>query len=172
MLISIILSRYQLKFEFTVYTHTETHTQTHTHTYIYIYNKVSNVGDHSRGQPEGSLFNSYNTEVLGRALFLSLDCSTLHSIRTLHCWVLSMEVSSTILKVFGMTRPGIEPRSTRTIGEHSTHLANEPVLYKHTYGQRERERDTDRQTDRQRNIETGKVKRERQTYRKSDRQTS
>ena len=32
-------------------------------------------------------------------------------IRTLYCWVLSKEVSSTILKVFGMTRPGTEPRS-------------------------------------------------------------
>ena len=30
---------------------------------------------------------------------------------TLYCWVLSKEVSSTIFKVFGMTRPGIEPRS-------------------------------------------------------------
>ena len=47
----------------------------------------------------------------GRALLLFLDCSTLHLIRTLYCWVLSKEVSSTIFKVFGMTRPGIEPRS-------------------------------------------------------------
>ena len=45
----------------------------------------SKVGDWSRGRPEGSLFNSYNTE--GRALLLSLDCSTLPSIRTLYCWV-------------------------------------------------------------------------------------
>ena len=73
--------------------------------------KVSKVGDRSRGWPEGSLFNSYYTEVLGRALLLSLDCSTLPSIRTLYCWVLSKEVSSTILKDFGMTRPGIEPMS-------------------------------------------------------------
>ena len=36
---------------------------------------------------------------------------TLPLIHTLYCWVLSKEVSSTILKVFGMTRPGIEPRS-------------------------------------------------------------
>ena len=46
----------------------------------------------------------------GRYSFL-LDCSTLPLIRTLHCWVLSMEVSSIILKVFGMTWPGIEPWS-------------------------------------------------------------
>ena len=40
---------------------------------------------------------------------------------TLYRWVLSKEVSSTIFKVFGMTRPGIEPRSPQTIGKHSTH---------------------------------------------------
>ena len=33
---------------------------------------------------------------------------TLPLIHTLYCWVLSKEVSSTIFKVFGMTRPGIE----------------------------------------------------------------
>ena len=71
----------------------------------------SKVGDRSRGWSEGSLFHSYNTEVSGRALFLSLDCSTLPLIRTLYCWVLSKEASSTIFKVFGMMRLGIEPRS-------------------------------------------------------------
>ena len=38
---------------------------------------ISKVGDLSRGWPEGSLFNSYYTEVKRRALLLSLDCSTL-----------------------------------------------------------------------------------------------
>ena len=76
--------------------------------HIYIYCKVS---DRSQGRPEDSLFNSYDTKVSGRALLLSLDCSTLPLIRTLYCWVLSKEVSSTIFKVFGMTQPGIEPRS-------------------------------------------------------------
>ena len=47
----------------------------------------------------------------GRVLLLSQNCSTLPLIRTLYCRVLSKEVSSTIFKVFGMTRPGIEPRS-------------------------------------------------------------
>ena len=75
---------------------------------IYI---VSKVGDRSQGRLKGSLFNSYYTEVLGRALLLSHDCSTLPLIRTLYCWVLRKEVSSAIFKVFGMTRPGIEPRS-------------------------------------------------------------
>ena len=37
--------------------------------------------------------------------------SILHLIRTLYCWVLSKVVSSTTFKVFGMTQPGIEPRS-------------------------------------------------------------
>ena len=46
---------------------------------------VSKVGDHSRGQPEGFLFNSYYTDVLGRVLLLSVDCSTLLVIRTLYC---------------------------------------------------------------------------------------
>ena len=84
----------------------------------------SKVGDHSLGRPEGSLFHSYLTDVLGRALLLSLDCSTLPSMRTLYCWVLSKEVSSTIFKVFGMTRPRIEPKVSRIIGEPSTHLPN------------------------------------------------
>ena len=70
------------------------------------------VGVCSQGRPEGSHFNSYYTKVSGRALLLSLDCSTLPSIHTLYCWLLSKEVSSTILKVFGMMWPGIEPRST------------------------------------------------------------
>ena len=35
--------------------------------------------------------------------------------RTLYCWVLSKEVSSTIFKVFGMMWPGIEPRSPRPL---------------------------------------------------------
>ena len=31
--------------------------------YIYIYVVSTKVGDHSRGRPEGSLFNSYDTMV-------------------------------------------------------------------------------------------------------------
>ena len=73
--------------------------------------KLSKVGNRSRGQPEGSFFNSYNNEMQGRVLLLSLDCSTLPLIRTLYCRVLSKEVSNTIFKVFGMTQPGIEPWS-------------------------------------------------------------
>ena len=80
--------------------------------YIYIYIYIgSKVGDHSRGRPEGFLFESYDTEVKKRALLLSLVCSTLPLIRTVSCWVLSEELSSTIFKVFGMTQTGIEPMS-------------------------------------------------------------
>ena len=82
-----------------------------TSAYIYKYIYRRKVGDHSWGWLEGSLFNSNFTEVYGRALLLFLDCSTLPLMRTIYCWVLSKEVSSTIFKVFGMTQPGIEPRS-------------------------------------------------------------
>ena len=62
----------------------------------------------------------------GRAVLLSLDCSTLPLIYTLYRWVLSKDVSSTIFKVFGMTRPGIENRHPRPLA-NTTHWANEPV---------------------------------------------
>ena len=75
--------------------------------YIYIYICVCVVvGDRSRWWPKGFLFNRYYTELYGRALLLPLDCSTLPLIRTLYCWLLRSG-----FKVFGMTRPWIEPRS-------------------------------------------------------------
>ena len=64
---------------------------------------------------------SIATEVLGWALVLSLGCSTLSSTSTLYWWVLSKEVSSTIFKVFGMTQPGIEPRSPRPSANTNFH---------------------------------------------------
>ena len=73
--------------------------------------KYKVVGVRLQEQPESSLFNSYNIEVSRRALLLSLIYSTLTLIRTLYWWVLCKEVSSTIFKAFGMTQPGIEPRS-------------------------------------------------------------
>ena len=86
----------------------------------------SKVGDRSRRRPEGSIFNSYYTEVYGRVLLLSLDCSTLPSIGTLYCWVLSKEVlSSTIF--FGMTRPGIEPWSPGPLA--NTLPISAPILF-------------------------------------------
>ena len=56
------------------------------HFLLHIYK--SKVGDLSRGWPEGSLFNSYFTEVLGRALLHSQDCS-LHNCVTSNIWPLS-----------------------------------------------------------------------------------
>ena len=79
----------------------------------------SKVGDCSRGRPEGSLFNCYYAEMLGRTLFVSLDCSTLPLIRTLYCWVLNKEVSSTIFKVFGMTRTGIGHQFPRPLANNN-----------------------------------------------------
>ena len=51
----------------------------------------------------------YYTEVLGRALLLSLDCSTLSLICTLYCWVLTKEVSSTILNSLLWRDLGLNP---------------------------------------------------------------
>ena len=65
-----------------------------------------------RGQPEGSLFNSYYAEFSGRALLLSLNCSTYPWSLSLKYLVLSKEILRTIFFwVFGMTRPGIELQS-------------------------------------------------------------
>ncbi len=64
---------------------------------------------------------------LWMALLLSLDCSTLPLIRALYCWVLSKEASSTIFKVFGMTRPGIEPRSPGPLADT---LPTRPMSHK------------------------------------------
>ena len=47
------------------------------------YYKYSKVGNCSQGRPEGPLFYSNHTKVLGRALLHSLDCSTLPLILTL-----------------------------------------------------------------------------------------
>ena len=66
----------------------------------------------------------------GRALLLSLDCSTLLLIHSLYCGVLSKEVPATIIEVFGMTRPGIEPRSPEPLGEHSTKLGNQNIIWR------------------------------------------
>ena len=52
------------------------------YTFIHVICK-SKVDDRCRWWLEGSLFNSYYTKVYGRALLLSLDCSTLPLILTL-----------------------------------------------------------------------------------------
>ena len=61
---------------------------------------VIKAGDHSRGWPEGSLFNSYYTKVWGRALLLFLDCSTLPLIRTFSSRLKNL-VCPTILPIAG-----------------------------------------------------------------------
>ena len=81
----------------------------------------SKVGDLSRGRPEGSLFYSYYTEVYGRALLLSLDCSTLFLIRTIYCWLLSKEVSRNHFWNLWYDVTWDWTQVSRTIGEHSTH---------------------------------------------------
>ena len=63
-------------------------------------------------------------------LLLSLECSTLPLIRTLYCWVLSEVLSSTIFKVFGMMRPGIEPMSPpKLVNSRDTR----PLSFIHTH---------------------------------------
>ena len=92
------------------------------HTVKWFQELLSKVGDLSRGWPEGLLFDSYYTEVLERALLFSLDCSTLPLIPSLYYWVLSKGASSTIIKVFGMTRPGDWTSVSRTIGKHYIYI--------------------------------------------------
>ena len=55
-------------------------------------------GDRRLVRPEGSLFNSYYTEVKERVLLLTLDCFALPLVHTLQCWVLSKAASSIIGK--------------------------------------------------------------------------
>ena len=74
-----------------------------------------NVGDHSRGWPKGSLFNSYYTEVERRALILSLEYST-------YPWSVPYNAFKQggikyHFWVFGMTRPGIELRSPGSLAK-------------------------------------------------------
>ena len=72
----------------------DSHNITCSSIYIYIYIYIqglvqqlikvkSKVGNRCREWPEGSLFNTYNIEVRGRALLLSLHCSILPLIPTL-----------------------------------------------------------------------------------------
>ena len=83
----------------------------------------SKAGERIRGRPEGSLFNSYYTEELGRALLLSLDCST-----TLDTYVLLFSVKQGgikyYFKVFWYDANWDWTQVSRTIGEHSFHSAN------------------------------------------------
>ena len=86
--------------------------------YLSLMKLSSKVGDHSCGRPKGSLFNRYYTEMYGRVLLLSLDCSTLLLICTLEYWVLTKEVSRTSLW-YDATWDWAQV--SQTIGEHSIH---------------------------------------------------
>ena len=66
----------------------------------------SKVGDRGRGQPEATTPRCRG----GRYSFSWIDPLYPRYV-PLYCWVLSQELSSTIFKVFGMTRPEIEPKS-------------------------------------------------------------
>ena len=94
----------------------------------YVY-KVSKVAERSRGWPEGSFFDSYDTNVEGMAQLLSLDCFTLPLIPTLYYWVLNKGASSTIFWVFAMTRPGIEPRYNVPLANTLTSMPMSGYIY-------------------------------------------
>ena len=76
-----------------------------------VISKSSKVGDLSPGWPKGSLFDSYYTKVYGGATpFPGLIYFTLDP----YLIMLSVNqggIKYDFLLVFGMTRPGIEPRS-------------------------------------------------------------
>ena len=92
----------------------------------------SKVGDLRQGWPLDSFFDSYYTKLLRRDLHLSLDCSTLPLIGALLCWVLSKEPSSNIFRVFGKTRPGIEPRSPGPIANTLTITLMSSTFFLHS----------------------------------------
>ena len=76
-------------------------------------------------------FITFNISTLFFFLICLVEhCSTLPLIHALYCRVLSMEVSSTIFKVFGMTQPGIEPRSP---GPLANTLPTTPMIWLKQY---------------------------------------
>ena len=96
---------------------------------LLLYYLVSKVGDHSRGWPEGSLFDSLLHQGVGEGatpfpglLHFTLD-PYLIMLRV------KKEASSTIFWVFGMTRPGIEPRSTGRLANTLTARPMSGIYY-------------------------------------------
>ena len=78
------------------------------------YIDLSKVGDRSWERPENS-FSIAATPRCWGGRYSFPWIAPLYPWYVPSIWVLSKEVSSTILKVFGMTRPGIEPRSPRQL---------------------------------------------------------
>ena len=98
---------------------------------------MSKRADCCWGRPNGTLFDSYYTVVLGRVQLFSLDFST-------YSWfppynAVKQEGIKYRFWVFGFWDLDWNPIS-RTIGEHSNHNANGPVFYlvnlifKHLFG--------------------------------------
>ena len=79
------------------------------------------------GDSKAPLFNSYYNVVYGKVLLHSQDCSSKPLILTLWCWVLSKAVSNTIFLSLWYDLTWDWTPVSRTIGEHSTHLANSPL---------------------------------------------
>ena len=77
--------------------------------YLYFRKRILRKSKVGNRRTEGSLFNSYSTEVYGGTLLLSLDCSTLPLIHTLYCWVLSNEVSVPFSKSLVWRDLGLNP---------------------------------------------------------------
>ena len=80
----------------------------------FIYIRWSKVGACSRGRPESSLFNSYYTEVLWKALLFP---GLFHYTRDTYLIMLSVNQGGINYhyRVFGMTRPRFELRSHKLL---------------------------------------------------------
>ena len=94
----------------------------------YIKCKKVNLLTIVEGHPKAPFSIATTSRCMGRALLLSLDCSTLPLICTL-CWVLSKFASSNIFWVFGMTRPGIRTPVYQAICNYEKNESEIEVLY-------------------------------------------
>ena len=89
----------------------------------------SKVGDRRRRRAEGCFSIATTPTCWGGATpFPGLVRFTLDT--HLYCWVFSKEISKTIFWIFGMTRPGIEPRSPRSLANT---LPTRPMSWSNIY---------------------------------------
>ena len=96
-----------------------------------MYYKLSKLATIVEGDPKAPFSRATTPRCRGGHYSFFLDCSTLPLIRTLQCWVLSKEASSTIFWIFGVTRPGIELRSPGPLA--NTLTARPMSLYIYIY---------------------------------------
>ena len=97
--------------------------------YIYIYIYIYKVGDRSREQPKGSLFNSYYTKVKRKALLISLGCSTFtHDAYFIILCVKQGDIEYHFLSLWYESTWNRTPVSRVTF-EYYIHSTNGPVLY-------------------------------------------